>query len=352
MVTPSTAKLSAIASSTCAIATNGNVMCWGDNTYGTLGNGDMSTMPSPSPIPVQVTGVSMAASVAGGSYVQCAVGATGQSQCWGSCIFGQIAGGGFVVASTSTPYTMSQFGYPAGVAATTGGLGYLCMLTRDGEAWCAGQNGSGQLGDGTMNPQFDPDEPQGVPHFTSLGAAFAGVTTCGTSSSGGVFCWGANDSGQLGSSSPTGSTTPIPVPMLGSGVTSVTAGDRFACALTGGGGVWCWGDDSQGQLGQATPATGPVQVFPSGIRQIAAGSTQVCALTTSAQVTCWGAGNPTPTKVTGLPADIAFVSVGTAHACALGTDNSIFCWGDNSFGQLGNGTMMSSTTPVPVMGFP
>jgi alpha-tubulin suppressor-like RCC1 family protein len=352
VVPPSTAKLSANATSTCAIAAGGIVKCWGDNAYGTLGNGDMTGMPNPLPEPV--TGIPQAASLGGGSYVQCVVGATGQTYCWGVCIFGEVSGGGFVSASTSNPYEMTQFGFPANVAATTGGQDFLCMLTRSGAAWCSGTNGSGQLGNDTMTPQGAPVEAQGSLPFVDLSAAFAGVSTCGVSSVGDVQCWGSNSEGQLGGGSPSGSLTPIAVQGLGTGVsvTSVTTGDTHACALTSAGAVWCWGDDSQGQLGQASPSSVPVRVLPSGIQQISAGATQTCALATGGQVTCWGAGNPTPTTVSGLPTDVAYVSAGSGHACAMRSGGAVLCWGDNSFGQLGDGSMTSSTTPVQAMGIP
>jgi alpha-tubulin suppressor-like RCC1 family protein len=358
VVAPSKAKLSAIATSTCAIAGNGTVKCWGDNTYGTLGNDDMSLMPNPSPLPEPVIGVSKAESLGGGAYVQCAVSATGEPQCWGKCIFGQFSGGSgggsFATASTSTPYSMDHFGFPANVAQATGGLDYLCMLTRGGAAWCAGTNGSGQLGNNTMTPQITPIEPQATVPLTDLSAAFAGLSTCGVSSVGAVQCWGSNTAGQLGGGSDAGALTPIAVQGLGAGVvvTSVATGDQHACALTSAGAVWCWGDDSQGQLGQVSPSSVPVRVLPSGIQQISAGSTQTCALATSGQVTCWGGGSPTLTTVPGLPPDVAFVSAGTAHACAMRISGAVLCWGDNSFGQLGDGTMNASTTPVQAVGVP
>lgn len=359
LVAPWKGKLSAIATSTCAIAGNGTVKCWGDDTYGTLGDGaDLTMMPNPNPMPEPAMGVSGAASLGGGAYVQCAVGATGQTQCWGDCIFGQFSsssgGGSFVAASTSTPSAMEQYGFPGNVAKATAGLDYLCMLTRDGAAWCAGTNGSGQLGNDSMNPQVTPVEPGTNLPFLDLSAAFAGVSTCGVSSADAVQCWGSNSAGQLGGGSDAGALTPIAVQGLGAGakVTSVTTGDQHACALTSDGAVWCWGDDSQGQLGQASASSVPVRVLPSGIQQISAGSAQTCALANSGQVTCWGNGIPTPTPVSGLPTDVVFVSAGTIHACAMQSSGAVLCWGDNSFGQLGDGTMNASSTPVQALGLP
>jgi alpha-tubulin suppressor-like RCC1 family protein len=111
-----------------------------------------------------------------------------------------------------------------------------------------------------------------------------------------------------------------------SGVTAISTGDLFACALLSGGTVQCWGFNASGELGNSS-TTGP----------------QTCSSSEGS-----GACSTTPVAVTGL-SGVTDVSVGYLSACALVSGGSVQCWGLNSSGQLGNGTTTSSDTPVPVV---
>ncbi len=354
--TPSQNKLEAIASSTCAIAGNRTVKCWGDNSNGTLGNGADITTATQSSTPVAVVGaVANVASVGGGSYVQCAVDVAGEAKCWGACLFGTIGPGSFVSASTSTPTSMGQFGFGSGAASATAGLNYVCILSGTARARCAGSNGSGQLGDGTTTDQASAVDVTGIAEgIAAVSAAQAGVSTCAVTTTGGVKCWGSNAMGQLGNGTTSDSPAPTDVSGLLSGVTSIGVGDTHACALTTAGAVLCWGDNSQGQVGDGTTSARPTPVttIPSGAVALTAGASHSCALTSDGHVSCWGDGNPSPSVVSGLPTDIDFVSAGASHTCVMRHDGSVMCWGDNSFGQLGDGTTNSSSVPVSTVGLP
>jgi hypothetical protein len=154
-------------------------------------------------------------------------------------------------------------------------------------------------------------------------------------------------------------------------VKAIAVGETHVCALTTAGGVVCWGDNTDGALGDGTTTTRtvPVQVsgLSSGVIAIAAGGTsgvdwgQTCALTTGGGVLCWGAndfgqvGNNsltnslTPVPVSGASSGIVSISAGE-HTCALTTAGRVVCWGPNYDGQLGNGSTTSTTfvgmTPV------
>jgi alpha-tubulin suppressor-like RCC1 family protein len=200
--------------------------------------------------------------------------------------------------------------------------------------------------------------------------------TCALTTAGGVKCWGANYEGQLGDGTTTDRTTPVDVSGLSSGVTAVSAGRVYTCALTTSGGIKCWGDNRFGQLGGGTTigtevcsgsltcSTTPVDVsgLSSGVTAVSAGLFHTCALTTGGGVKCWGANfigelgdgsttnRTTPVDVSGLTSGIATVSAGAFYTCALTAGGGVKCWGENFSGQLGDGTTTDRTTPVDVSG--
>lgn len=194
--------------------------------------------------------------------------------------------------------------------------------------------------------------------------AAGGYHTCALVDGTTVKCWGDNGYGQLG----TGVSGPdpsldalVPADVVGLGAASqVTTGENHTCAvLVAGGEVRCWGSNNSGQLGDGSTASSdlPVEVVGlSGATGISAGNIQTCAVVAGGAVQCWGAASPAPTEVPGISGATA-VSVGGAHqsgtrthACALVAGGAIQCWGNNGQGQLGDGTNLSSSTPVAVVG--
>jgi alpha-tubulin suppressor-like RCC1 family protein/putative cell wall-binding protein len=153
---------------------------------------------------------------------------------------------------------------------------------------------------------------------------------------------------------------------VGSPVTAIAAGGGYSCALAADATVSCWGDNSAGQLGNATTTSSatPVTVVGlSGVTAIAVGYLHACALTGDGTVHCWGSnasgqlGNgtttdsATPVTVVGL-SGVTAIAAGVNHSCALTAAGAVRCWGGDLNGQLGNGTTpgVDSATPVPVVG--
>lgn len=203
-------------------------------------------------------------------------------------------------------------------------------------------------------------------------AATPSITTgtdhaCAVDDAGKAFCWGANARGQLGTGNLNPSPTALAVQGLPASVVSIAGGDLSTCALLADQTVWCWGDNTAGELGSGTadgmthPAPAKVTSL-SGVTQMSGGKSTYCALLADATARCWGGnsygeiGNgtsgaylATPTSPTGLTS-VKQIAAGYAHTCAIRTDGTGRCWGYNAGGILGDGTTNPSLTPVVVSG--
>ncbi|HEY0776903.1 MAG TPA: protein kinase [Gemmatirosa sp.] len=231
------------------------------------------------------------------------------------------------------------------------GMRHACDLTGEGAAQCWGQNDGAQLGDGSwVASSTSPRRVAGVMTYTGVGAGAS--HTCGVTRFGDVYCWGRNESGQLGDGTMLSRTAPVRVG--GAGVyRTVRGGASHTCALDITGVVRCWGDDSFGQLGDGahTPQVLPTSVrLPAGSSAIAiaTGGHHSCALLVDRRVICWGTNadgqlgidsrveaSPEPVEVPGVRA--TWISAGDAHTCALLVDDRVQCWGRSATGQLGSG---------------
>jgi Tol biopolymer transport system component len=229
---------------------------------------------------------------------------------------------------------------------------------------CWGANWNGQLGDGTTTNHPTPVDVSGLASGV-LGIAAGREHTCAWTSAGGVKCWGLNNRGQLGDGTTTDRWAPVDVSALAGGVAAVAAELWHSCALTAGGAVKCWGQNSNGQIGDGTTVDRPTPVDVVGLGDgavaIATGYLHSCAVTSGGGIKCWGSnyygqlGTGTtggsslaPVDVAGLASGVSDVAARAQHTCAL-VGNAVKCWGKNDWGQLGDGTGADSASPVSVV---
>ncbi len=342
---------------TCALTSVGGVKCWGDNSHGALGDGTATDRYAP----VDVSGLrSGVQAIATGDYFSCALTDEGGVKCWGFNRFGQLGDG--TTRDRHTPVAVA--GLARGVAAVAAGSAHACALTSAGAVRCWGYNGLGALGDGTTISRRRPVDVTGL--SSGVTAITAGLDyTCALTTAGGVECWGDNSFGKLGDGTATDRYTPVDVVGLTSGAAAVSGSDArgHTCALTTAGGVKCWGNNTFGELGDGTANTRHTPVGVSGLASgavaVSAGGFYTCAVTSADGVACWGdnsdgaLGDGTTTDHS-TPADVsrltgvAAVAAGLSHTCAVTSSGGVRCWGNNAFGELGDGTTSDRLAPVNV----
>jgi alpha-tubulin suppressor-like RCC1 family protein len=368
---------------TCALAGRGAAYCWGFNGSGQGGNPATAVNFL---VPVAVT--SAPTLVASGYDHSCLL-RNGRAFCWGNDTSGQL-GNNSTTGKQTAPVAVYTSGVLSGVTLIqiVTANSFTCALGSTGAAYCWGAGGNGQLGNSTTAcPCTSSDVPvlvKGGLTFTqiSAGTNFA----CALTSAGAAYCWGANSNGQQGNGGTTASNGPGPVtttgtPMAGVTLTQVTAGFGYACALGSGGAAYCWGLNTNGQLGNGTttsPQLTATAVTTSGTPMAGATLIQLavtvwsgatastCALSSTGAAYCWGddtygeLGNSTTTStaqttavavtVTGVLAGVTLtqITVGTNFACAVGSAGAAYCWGLGTSSQLGNNTIVSSNVPVTV----
>ncbi|WP_413613150.1 Calx-beta domain-containing protein [Bdellovibrio sp. HCB-110] len=359
-LTESADQISAGQEYACARFISGSVKCWGKNSSGQLGDGTME----PKSTPVNVTAATGIASLSLGSSTTCAVLSDSRAKCWGVNSFGQYGNGRNSMTRTLPIDTANL---PSGAKDATAGQIHNCAVTSTGGAVCWGDNPEGQLGNGTQIKSLSPVPVIGLTAgVVALEAGF--YHTCAVMINGGIKCWGANWEGQLGDgTSGWGQEKSTPVDVLGvSNAVAVVGGERSTCALLSNGQVKCWGDNSEGQLGNGTFVSSPTPVDVSGLSGVVKLSmfgNSVCALLNTGGVKCWGANwggqlgdgtttkSSTPVSVIGL-AEVNEISVGDYHGCAILESGAVKCWGSNWYGQLGDDTTTDSLTPVDAIGLP
>lgn len=238
----SVTSIAAGGSHTCATLTNRTVRCWGLNANGQLG--DATTMNRNTP--VQVSAVTGATKVALGSRHSCALLSDGRVRCWGDNRFGQL-GDGTTTSPRTTSVLVSGLSNVSTIAAA---FSHTCAIS-EGLVYCWGSNGRGQLGNGTTSSSNTPVLVSGLTNAVELSSGLGsdGYHTCARRGDGSVWCWGENGSGQIGDGTTSDRRAPV---MVLPSASRIAVGRAHSCAVAPSGGVMCWGENEAFQLGDGS----------------------------------------------------------------------------------------------------
>lgn len=348
----------------CALTSAGTVWCWGWNGHNQLGDGTNWSSSFPIPLP----GLSGVRQVDAGGEFTCAVLDTGAVACWGAGSHGELGDG--LSHESATPVTVS--GVTDAVQVTAGDT-FACALLANSQVECWGLNDKGQLGRGTVDATASPTSP-GLAGMSGLRSISAGSShVCGLRWAGDVWCWGYNLNGQTGQT-PTGPAYTQPTPASVSGTLysiGVAAGNGFSCSILADSSARCWGQGTNGQLGNNLVASSATPVQPTallGLTSLTLGYDHACGVRVDGTAACWGGaahgqlGNAaafdlglgvraaTPVDVDG---DVAFtqVTAGTWFTCAIDALGEAYCWGFPADGQTAGGSLLAGVI-IPLYGSP
>ncbi len=228
------------------------------------------------------------------------------------------------------------------VIAITASYDSTFALTSNGEVWAWGD---------THTENYNSAIPvlvEGLSAVQAISASTGGQHACALTRAGGVYCWGFNDNGELGNGSTEMAYAPINVTGLTSGVIAIGTGFEHGCAVLESGSVKCWGSNESGQLGDGTTTPHLTPVTVTGINDavaVTSGHDFTCALTRNGGVKCWGssyavgtgAGEDSlvPVSISSLGSGVESISAGSGHVCAVSTSGGLKCWGNWFSGGLG-----------------
>jgi len=344
----------------CAAVADGTAACWGKNSNGQLGN--TANGPAASQLTrFSAAGIKIVDVETGGSH-SCALRSDGNIMCVGLNDKGQLGLGN--TTSTPTPTLVPSF---TGIKALALGTASSCALTAAGDVSCWGDHADGKLGVGAPTGNVTaPKSVTGLPKVKALAVGWE--HQCALSVAGEVWCWGKNDKGQVTGTVGTFITSATKVTGVANAV-AIATGGAHSCALLADGTAKCWGDNASTQLG-VTGTSNAVQTVGSltGALFISAGGRTTCALKINGAAQCWGSnatgatGNGSGTASFSAPQNVTLpgspnnrvthVSEGDDNACMTTSAGNAYCWGSNDSLALGTGDAANKTTPTQVICLP
>jgi hypothetical protein len=342
----------AAAGYTCAVDGAGQAWCWGtSNLSGQLGDGTAGTTHPPFATKVAQPGGVSFTTVSTRNTRACALSTAGKVWCWGEDV---PAGPPLYELDRYTPSLLPQG------ALTFTQLSSNCALVATGESYCWAE-GSTAADRGVVTAQYQP----GL-QFTQISASSSLLSKCGLTAAGQAWCSGFGSALGIGIDPAVLVDTFVAVHQpLGVTFQSISTNRGATCAVSTIGQGFCWGRNTQGDVGDGTttPRGEPVFVdHPPSIRftRIEVGLNNfACGLSTTGQAYCWGSGplgngtssSPSPVAVS-QPAGVTFTALatGAGHACGIAAGTGyVYCWGENGAGAVGDGSTTDRPTPVLVV---
>jgi alpha-tubulin suppressor-like RCC1 family protein len=327
---------------------------WGQNTNGQLG--DNTTVAKSSPVQTISAGTNWKL-VGCGQYQTAAIKTDGTLWTWGQNTNGQL-GDNTIVNKSSPVQTIA-----GGTNWKLVGCGqfHIAAIKTDGTLWTWGQNNFGQLGDNTTVAKSSPVQTiAGGTNWKQVGCGLyhtAAIKTDGT-----LWTWGFNIYGQLGDNTTVAKSSPVQTIAGGTNWKLVGCGIGHTAAIKTDGTLWLWGQNGYGQLGDITIVnkSSPVQTIAGGTnwKQVGCGLYHTAAISTDGTLWTWGRNNygqlgdntavtkSSPVQTIAAGTNWKQVGSGGYHTAAIKTDGTLWTWGLNQFGQLGDITIVNKSSPV------
>ncbi len=380
----------------CGVGVDDRAYCWGFGSDGQLGNSKDSTQAAPM-WPVRSSAeldvpVPTFREITGGDSHTCGLSIARRVLCWGSAPDGRdffSSGGSHSAVARDVP-SMASLPQFASTRIVSASESFSCAITLGGIPYCYGNAERGQLGGGPGVVDTVTGSAPGLWSHIATGQRHACAVPRSTDPRANrVWCWGANDNGQLGLGDFADRHFMVGPVGGGAGIafdsTSLVAGGLHTCALEVGVATvdrkaWCWGSNGFGQLGTgsgvgsnlATPQAVSIASVP-GFTRLYAGEFHTCGLTSTGDAWCWGrntsgqlgdgtlasAAAPVAVNNPGGPLKFRNLALGELFTCGVatttgagpsqvgtpGTAGTVYCWGDNEYGQLGRSIFSPTGMP-------
>ena len=375
----------------CVIDADGAAWCWGQGSGGKLGDGNTGNHLSP--VRVGTSGSSTLWSdweyISAGDTHTCGIRNGGEAYCWGDNSGRQLGNG--ALASTNVPERVGTAGTSTlwddwvSISAGKGGFYHTCGLREDGSAWCWGDGDAGQIGNNNDSVYSTPVQvgTSGTSTlWTDWNLINAGAyNTCGIRNGGEAYCWGNGNNGVIGDGNTGFHQTPQRVGTAGTSTLwgdwdTISTGNYTSCGVRSNGEAYCWGSNSQGQIGNNSTSTSttPQRVGTAGTSTLwsdwvdisVSGETteHTCGVRSNGEAYCWGygpngevgEGSGSPSVNYLVPEQVATytdwvdVSAHGYNSCGTRESGEIYCWGANGFGQIGDSTSGTDRTAPTAVG--
>jgi alpha-tubulin suppressor-like RCC1 family protein len=347
---------------TIAIKTDGTLWAWGSNKYGKLGDGTATVFNQPFQTtiitdndkknPVRIGTATNWASISASYEHNIAIKTDGTLWAWGNNGNGQLGDG-----TTTDRYSPVQIGTANNWKSISACGGHTIAIKTDGTLWAWGYNAQGQLGDGTTTQRNSPVQIGTSTNWKEIRSENShniAIKTDGT-----LWAWGYNLFGQLGDGTTTQRNSPVQIGTA-TNWASIGVGDAHTMAIKTNGTLWAWGHNGNGQLGDGTNTNrnSPVQIgTANNWASISPSQYQTIAVKTDSSLWAWGTNSAgqlgdgtttarnSPVQI-GTENNWTSISAGHKHTTASKTDGSLWVWGRNQYGALGDGTTISRSSPV------